>query len=130
MRLDLAGMAITRVIADSGGGNMDLVLPENATNLDVAARTGGGNVTVDIGRGTAGIGVVNARSGAGNVVVRVPNGLAVRVHATTGMGKAIMDARFSKIDRGTYQSPDFDGAVDKIEITATSGAGNVSVETK
>ena len=65
-------MVITRVFADSGGGNMDVVLPDNAVSLDIAAKTGGGNVTVEIGSGTTGSNTVSATSGAGNVLVRVP----------------------------------------------------------
>ena len=107
VRLDLAGMAVTRVAADTGGGNMDVVLPEDAANLSVTAK-----------------------SGAGNVVVRVPSGIAARIHASTGLGKVIVDPRFSKTDKNTYQSPDFDSAANKVEITVHSGAGNVSVNTK
>ncbi len=130
VKLDLAGMVITRVFADSGGGNMDVVLPDNAANLDVAAKTGGGNVTVEIGSVTTGSNTVSATSGAGNVVVRVPGGLAARIHAATGMGKAIIDSRFSKIDGNTYQSADYGSATDRVEITIKSGAGNVSATTK
>jgi hypothetical protein len=107
VRLDLTGMAVTRVAADTGGGNMDVVLPEGAANLSVTAR-----------------------SGAGNVVVRIPDGITARIHATTGLGKVIVDSRFNKIDAKTYQSPDYDGAADKVELTIKSGAGNVSVITK
>jgi len=107
VKLDLAGMAVTRVSADTGGGNMDVVLPEDAANLSVTAKTG-----------------------AGNVVVHVPSGVAARIHATTGLGKAIVDPRFSKTDQNTYQSSDFDSAANKVEITVHSGAGNVSVNTK
>jgi predicted membrane protein len=85
---------------------VDVFLPEDATNLSV-----------------------NARTGAGNVVVHVPSGVAARIHATTGLGKAIVDPRFSKIDDKTYQSPDFASAANKVEITASSGAGNVEVNT-
>jgi len=129
VKLDLAGMAITRVSADTGGGNMDVVLPDSSANLSVNARTGGGNVTVEIGHGITGSNIVNAQSGAGNVVVRIPSGIAARIHATTGLGKAIIDPRFSKTDNA-YQSPDFDNAVDKVEITVHSGAGDVNVNTK
>ena len=130
VKLDLAGMVVTHVEADSGGGNMDVILPDNAANLGVSARTGGGNVTVELGSGTSGSNVIDASSGAGNVLVRMPGGLAARIHATTGMGKVIVDSRFSQIDRSTYQSSDYDSAADKVEITAKSGAGNVSVNTK
>jgi hypothetical protein len=130
VKLNLAGIAVTRVSADTGGGNMDVVLPDNAANLSVTAKTGAGNVTVEIGSGITGSNIVNANSGAGNVVVRIPSGLAARIHATSGLGKATVDSRFSKIDGNTYQSPDHDGAADKVEITVNSGAGNVSVNTK
>jgi hypothetical protein len=130
VRLDLAGIALTRLAADTGGGNMDVVLPDNAANLSVTARSGAGNVTVDVGSGTTGTGIVDANSGAGNVVVHVPSGIAAKIHATTGLGKVIVDPRFSKVDGKTYQSPDYVSAANKIEITAKSGAGNVSVETK
>ena len=107
VKLDLAGMAITRVSADTGGGNIDVVLPNNAANLSVTAKTG-----------------------AGNAAVQVPDGIAARVHATTGLGKVIVGPRFNKIDSNTYQSPDYDDATDGVEITLSSGAGNVSVITK
>ena len=107
VKLDLAGMAVTRVSANTGGGNMDVVLPDNAANLSVTAKTG-----------------------AGNVVVRIPSGVAAKIHATTGLGKATVDPRFGKTDNNTYQSSDFDSAANKVEITVNSGAGNVSVNTQ
>jgi len=107
VRLNLAGLALTRLAADTGGGNMDVVLPDGAANLSVTAK-----------------------SGAGNVVVRIPSGIAARISATTGMGKVIVDPRFSKIDNKTYQSPDYTSAAKKVEITLSSGAGNVSVISK
>src|SRR5512145_2819844 len=40
VKLNLAGMVVTRVSPDTGGGNMNVVLPEHTANLDVTARTG------------------------------------------------------------------------------------------
>jgi predicted membrane protein len=130
VKLDLTNMALTRLTAETGGGNLDVVLPEHAANLRVTARTGAGNVTVEVGHGIRGSNLIEAGSGAGNVVVSVPGDIAARIHATTGWGKVLMDPRYSQLDKDTYQSPDFDRAVDKIEITAKSGAGNVSVNSK
>ncbi len=107
VKVNLAGMTITRVSADTGGGNVDVVLPDDAANLSVSAKTG-----------------------AGNVVVCVPSGMATRIHATTGLGKVTVDPRFSKTDKNTYQSSDFDSAANRVEITVHSGAGNVSVNTQ
>ena len=107
VKLNLAGMTVARVSAATGGGNVDVVLPDKAANLSVTAQTG-----------------------AGNVVVRVPSGMAARIHAATGMGKVIVDPQFSKIDKNTYQSSNFENASNRVEITLNSGAGNVSVNTK
>jgi hypothetical protein len=106
VRLDLAGMALTRLSADTGGGNMDMVLPDYAADL-----------------------AVNAKTGAGNVTVSVPLGVAARIQATSGLGKVIVDSRFDKIDANTYQSPDYAVAAQKAELTLSSGAGNVVVKT-
>jgi hypothetical protein len=130
VKLNLSGMAISRISADTGGGNVDVVLPDNAANLDVTAKTGAGNVTVEIGSGTAGSSTINASSGLGSVVVLLPSNLAARIRVSGGLGKGILDSRFEKIDDHTYQSLDYDSAADKIEITVKSGAGSVSVNAK
>jgi hypothetical protein len=130
VKLNLAGMTVTRLSADTSGGNMDVVLPDNAANLSVTAKTGAGNVSVEIGSVITGSNTVNANSGAGNVVVHVPSGIAAKVHATSGLGKVIVDSGFSKLDSNTYQSRDYDGAANRVEITVNSGAGNVRITTK
>jgi hypothetical protein len=130
VKLNLAGMVVTHVSADTGGGNMNVVLPDHTANLDVTAKTGAGNVTVEMGSDVTGNNIVNAQSGAGDVVVHVPSGIAARIHTSTGLGKLILDSQFTRIDATTYQSPDYDRARDKVEITAQSGAGNVSIKTK
>ena len=130
VQLNLAGVAVTGVCADSGGGNLDVVLPEYAANLRVIARTGGGNVTVDIGGEITGTTAIEARSGAGNVVVAVPRGVAARVKATTGLGRVTVEPQFSKVGANTYESADYQAAADKLEITVSSGAGNVAIHTR
>lgn len=127
VKLDLTGLRVNRVCAESGGGNMEVAMPEEAENLGVAVTSGGGDVTLEIGRGTTGDGTAQAESGAGNVSVLVPSGIAARIHAVTGMGKVIVHPRFGMIDNETYQSADYDQARDRIEVSAKSGLGNVSV---
>jgi hypothetical protein len=104
VKLDLTGMAVTRVFADTGGGNIDVVLPNNAANLSVTAKTG-----------------------AGAVVVCIPSGVAARIRATTGVGKVTIDPRFNKAAENIYESSDYDSAANKVDITLNSGAGSVSV---
>jgi predicted membrane protein len=130
LKLDLTGMTVTHVSAATGGGNLDVVLPADAANLSVTAKTGGGNVSVELGCGITGSNTVNAHTGAGKVDVRIPSGIAARIHATSGLGKVIIDPQFGQTDQHTYQSSDFDRAANKVELTVGSGAGSVSVNTK
>jgi len=130
VRLNLEDMEITHLSADAGGGNLEVTLPDNVADLNVTAHTGGGNVTVEIGNGYTGCNVVDADSGAGNVVIHVPSGLAAKVHAASGWGKVTVDSYFSQIGDNTYQSLDYERAANKVEISAKSGAGNVSVNIK
>ncbi|RPI33641.1 MAG: hypothetical protein EHM70_05395 [Chloroflexota bacterium] len=129
IRLDLASLQVNRLAVDNGGGNIDVALPEHAANLDVMAKTGGGGVSIAIGS-LASSNRIEAASGAGNVVIHLPGSLAARIHATSGMGKVIIDPCFSQIDKTTFQSPGYDHAANRVEITAKSGAGNVTVRTK
>jgi hypothetical protein len=128
IKADLAGMAITHVSADSGGGDVEVILPEGAADLSVLAKSGGGNVTVEIGRGLTGKNVVTAQTGGGKVVVHLPSGLAARITATTGWGKVLVDPAFGKMDEKTYQSPEYEAAADTVEIILASGAGDVTVD--
>ncbi|MEM5773885.1 MAG: LiaF domain-containing protein [Anaerolineaceae bacterium] len=102
--LDLTGMNLTSVFTETGGGNVEVTLPEQMSTLNVTAK-----------------------SGAGNVVVTIPAGAAARIHASTGVGQIIIDPRFVKIDDQTYQSADYETAANRVELTLGSGAGNVEV---
>jgi predicted membrane protein len=127
VKLDLSSVAITRLSAGTGGGNMEVILPDNASNLEVTAETGAGNVIVEMGGNLSGNNIVNVGSGAGKVIVHVPGRIAARIHTSSGWGKGIVDSRFSQIDANTYQSPNYEVAADKVEITAKSGAGDVII---
>jgi hypothetical protein len=130
VELNLAGLAVTHVAADTGGGNVHVVLPDGVADLSVTAKTGAGSVIVEIGSELVGSATVKADSGAGSVVVYVPSGLAARIDATASLGKVIVDPQFSKIAGDTYESSGFDSAVNRAEITLSSGAGNVTVYSK
>jgi len=127
LQLDLEGMTLQKVSAETGGGNVDLSLPSDMDDFQVLAKSGGGNVKVKIGDRANGTSKVEVGSGAGNVTVTIPRNIAARIHAASGLGKVLIDSRFEKIGDKKYQSPDFEKAASKMEITVQSGAGNVEV---
>lgn len=130
VNFDLSTLTLTGLKVDSGGGNMDVSMPEHSEALNSLVRTGGGNVTVRLGDSFNGSSVLEARSGAGNVAVVLPANVEARITASSGAGKVTVDPRFVKVGDKTYQSAGYEQAVDKIEITAASGAGNVTVTVK
>ncbi len=105
IRLDLTGMPVKSVSADTGGGNIEVTLPDPKSDMSLTAK-----------------------SGAGNITIHLPANVAARIHATTGLGKVILSPRFGKIENDLYQTADFPGAGKNVEITISSGAGNVVVE--
>lgn len=107
VELHLDGMNLANVVADTGGGNVNIVLPESSADISI-----------------------EAKSGAGNVTILIPSGRAARIHAKTGLGKVIVDPGFPMVDQGTYQSPDYDHAAGRVDVTANSGAGNVTIRTR
>jgi hypothetical protein len=118
----------TDLTAHSGGGNILLDLCALAlTHLQ--AETGGGNIHLDLPDHCGGLSA-EARSGAGNVSATLPAGLPARVHATTGLGKVLIDPPFVQVDRSTYETPGFAQASERAEITLKSGAGNVILSTR
>ena len=117
-------MTVTQLVAHTDGGNLEVTLPNDAANLRAEASTGGGNVNV-IGRKMINTSVLNTHSGAGNVAVHVPEGMPASVHPSSGLGKMLVEPRFTKIDAETYDSPDYDAGINRLDITVTSGAGNL-----
>lgn len=127
VKLNLIDMGLTYLMADTSGGNIEVALPDKAANLSATVKTGAGDVSVEIGSGISGSNTLNASSSAGNVEVQLPERIAARIHITSGMGKTMVDSRFTKVDDVTYQSPDYDSADDRVEITVSSSAGNVMI---
>lgn len=103
------------------------VISQVVCGMLVFARTGGGNVNIELGERMTGASSIAAKSGAGNVTVHVPSNLLSRVHARTGFGKVTVDSHFERVGSDTYESPGYDGAVDRVEVTLTSAAGNGSL---
>lgn len=125
VKIDLTGLTITRLEAITGGGNMEIILPDHAANLDVRAKTGAGKATLIVGSGITGSNAISVSSGAGDVTVFIPKDTAVRIKVT--QGNVIVDPGLKKVDDATYATANDQNAADKLEITAGSGAGKVSI---
>jgi predicted membrane protein len=105
-----------------GEGTIDLA-QLLVTDLDV--QTGIGNTTLTLPRE----GEVQARveGGVGNTTIRVPNGVAVRLTSTTGLGNISVPANYWR-QGDVAVSPDFDTAANRVELTASGGIGNITIQ--
>ena len=97
------------------------VLEETAEMI----RAKGGEVTIHVGSNITGFNTISASSGYGEMNVLVPGGVEARIKVN--QGNVIVDSTFIKIDDSTYDTPGYQDATDKVEITVGSGAGEVNV---
>jgi len=103
-QLDLTDLRVT-----------DLKLEVGASNTEVTMPAGAGNTKADID------------AGAATVKIRIPSGVAARIRFSGGAATFTADSsRFPRMG-DYYQSPDYEGAPNKIEMRIDAGAGTVDV---
>ncbi len=104
MNINLEDLLVSRMLLKTGASSTDLVLPKNA-----------------------GFTSVRIEAGAASVNVRVPEGVSAKIHARGGIASISVDrSRFPR-QEGFYRSPDFDTALNKVEISIDTGVGSVDV---
>jgi hypothetical protein len=105
-----------------GEGTIDLA-QLHVTDLDV--QTGIGNTTLTLPRQ----GQVQARveGGVGNTTIHVPAGVAVRLTMSTGIGSISVPTNYSR-QGDIAVSPDYDTAANRVDLTASGGIGNITIE--
>lgn len=105
LEIDLKDVLATRIDLSIGASSTDLTLPaRGASILDVEA-------------------------GAASVNIRVPEATAARIRMKDSVASLNVDTnRFPQTDSGFYQSPNFDSAVNRAEITIEAGLGSITVK--
>jgi hypothetical protein len=101
--IDLHDLTVKDIRLDTGASTVDLTLPAS------------GQVT---GR---------VKAGAATVRIRLPEGVAARIRGSYGAGT--MTVRGARFPWGgsTYQSPDFDTASNRVDLTVEAGAATIDV---
>lgn len=125
VKLNLAGLTVTGLDAESGGGNMEVILPDNTEDLAAVVKTGAGKATVRVGNGIKGDHTIEASSGAGEVSVLLPTGMQAKV--IISMGNVSVGPEFIKVNDTTYETSGYQNAENRIEISIGSGAGKATV---
>jgi hypothetical protein len=113
-----------RLAIDAGVGEGTIDLTQlKVTDLDL--KTGVGTTTLTLPRQ----GQVRAHlsGGVGNTTIRIPAGVAVRIAPDAGIGSVDVRGNYRR-HGSTYISPDFDTAANRVDLTASSGVGAITIQ--
>ena len=102
--LDLRQLALERLTVDTGVGETRVMLPGEG-QLDVRISGGVGELTVEL-----------------------PEGVPARIRVETGLGSSNIEGDFER-DGDVYVSPNYDDALDRIDLVLSAGVGQVNVRT-
>jgi hypothetical protein len=101
--IDLSSLRLSGLKLDSGASDTRIMLPAH------------GRMRADFSLGAA------------SLVIEVPQGMAARVRVSQGVSDVKVDpARFPRMGE-YYQSSDFEGAADSVEIKIDAGAASITV---
>jgi hypothetical protein len=103
-RLDLSKLTISGLRFNSGASSTWVTLPASA-------------------------GVTRAwfRTGAASLEIKIPDGVAARIQTSAGLASTTIDRKRFPKNANFYQSPDFDTAVNKVDIRIETAVGSVDV---
>ena len=101
--IDLSDMMVTNLDLDTGASDTRLTLPAR------------GRFTADLDLGAA------------SLEVTIPEGLSARIHASVAVGDLkVSEGRFPRNGK-YYQSPDYEGAANAVDLTIDAGAASVKI---
>lgn len=104
-KIDLSALRVTRLKIDAGASSTTVTLPARAGFTEVRGSTG-----------------------AASLDIIVPQGVAARIHTSSALASVSVDRnRFPKTANG-YQSPDYDTATNKANISFDIGVGSISIQ--
>lgn len=103
-RLDLSELNVTDLRLDTGASSTEVTLPAAAGHTRASVR-----------------------SGAASTVVRIPEGVAARIQTSAGLAEINVAHRFQRVSAGTYESPDYAMAPNRVDLTVETGVGEVSI---
>ena len=102
---DFSDLNVKKVVLNTGASSTRLNMPRNAvfTSLEIHA-------------------------GAASVDVKIPENVAARIKIQSGLsGNNIDTNRFKRLSSGTYESPVYESAENKIEVLIEGGVGSFKV---
>lgn len=104
-KMDLSGIKLTDLEINTGASSTDVALPVPAGTQRVVVH-----------------------SGAASVKVHLPPNVPATIRGTMGLGSLDIDkTRFVERGSGVFQSDNYSGAADRVEMTVDGGVGSVQI---
>ncbi|MEA2008002.1 MAG: DUF5668 domain-containing protein [Chloroflexota bacterium] len=113
------------LVFETGAGEAHLDLT-NLLVTDFSLQTGASSNTV-LMPANAGYTRAKIDAGAAAVTVHIPPGVAARIHTDSGLAAINIDQNRFPRQGKVYQSPDYETAINKIELDIDTGVSSVSV---
>lgn len=102
--LDLRQLMVETINVDTGVGQTTVILPGHG---EIEARVSGG---------------------VGELIIELPEGVPARIESDTGLGSTDIADVFER-NGDVYESPGYDDALDRINLSLSAGIGQVTVRT-
>ena len=88
--------------------------------------TGASETTIRLPR-AAGSTSIKAEAGAAALTIEVPAGVAARIHSRMALASSHIDPGLFPRNGDTYESPDYDSAVNRADVDVRGGLGQLTV---
>jgi hypothetical protein len=109
---------------ETGATRTELNLAETMLR-DLTIKTGASETHVLLPR-AAGLTHVSVESGAASITLTVPDGVAARIRGRMALGSINAADRFARVGDG-FESPNFDAATNRVEVSVSGGVGSLQV---
>jgi len=103
--MDLTHLRVEEVRVDTGASSTRIYAPSQA-----------GHTRMDI------------KSGAASVEIRIPSGVAARIYVKGGLSSINVDTHRFIQSGDRYESPEYNGAQNRVDVSVETGVGSVSVQ--
>lgn len=103
--MDLTDMLASHIELSTGASNSRVVMPARGASL------------------------LDLEAGAAAINISIPEGVAGRIRIKEGLTSLNVDTtRFPQVDSRLYQSPDFDTAANRAEVSVEAGLGSITIK--
>lgn len=130
-QLDLRDLNLSNLQLQSGSGSMQITLPASKVTSPASLHSGSGAIDLTLPAGSSLD--LNIDSGSGSVQIQLPANTGVHINlAHKGSGSVnfpsgLMQLSGARGDEGTWETPGYASAANKINLTIHSGSGSVNI---